>query len=95
VPGMTSLDKAAAEVEAEQVFLQLLDRLTGQGRNVSDKASARNYAPLVFASEPEARKRFRRAQFESAMQRLFAANKIIVETYGPRSRGWTRLGRRP
>jgi RecA-family ATPase len=95
VPGMTSLDKATAELEAEQMFLQLLDRLTEQGRKVSDKASANNYAPIVFAGEPEARKRFRKVQFEGAMQRLFAANKIIVEAYGPPSRGWTRLGRRP
>jgi hypothetical protein len=40
-------------------------------------------------------KRISRAAFEDAMNRLFAANKIHVEDYGPPSKGWSRLAAGP
>ena len=91
-PGQGTLEKAAAERKAEELFLTLLSRFNGQGRNTSDKPAARNYAPVVFSKEGEAKKSsLRKTDFEAAMRRLFAAEKIAVQSYGPASRGWSRL----
>jgi RecA-family ATPase len=54
MPGMTSLDRAAQEAKADDVFLHLLVRFTKQGRIVGDKRGT-SYAPALFAREPEAR----------------------------------------
>jgi hypothetical protein len=50
LPGMSSLDQAAREAKAEEVFLDLLRSFTGQNRYVSDKTSPA-YAPALFAKE--------------------------------------------
>ena len=93
VGGISNLDKLAAEQAAEHLFLNLLNRFTAQGRNLSDRPSANNYAPKMMAQEEEARDRgFRKIHFEAAMRALFAADKIRVETYGPRSKIASRLG---
>jgi hypothetical protein len=47
---MSSLDQAAREAKAEEVFLDLLRSFTGQNRYVSDKTSPA-YAPALFAKE--------------------------------------------
>jgi RecA-family ATPase len=88
----SSLDRLARDNSADETFLTLLQRFTGQGRNVSDKPTSNNYAPVLFAKENEARqKSHRKADFEGAMRRLFAANKIHVADYGRPSRGFSRL----
>ena len=87
-----NLDRLAAEQEAEHVFLNLLHRFRGQGRNLSEKPNANNYAPALLAKEKDARDLgIRKAAFEVAMRSLFAADKIHVETYGPPSKATTRL----
>ena len=92
VGGVTNLEKLAAEQAARHLFLNLLNQFTSQGRNVSDKPSANNYAPVAFAREKAAREAgIRKAAFELAMRELFAADKIRVETYGQPSRGWSKL----
>jgi RecA-family ATPase len=92
VGGIGSVDKMAKEQTADQLFTALLDRFNGQGRNVSEKATAKNYAPTVFGKEAEAKKYgLRKADFEAAMRRLFDASQIAVEPYGPPCRGTTRL----
>lgn len=84
-----SLDQLAAEQKADTVFCALLDRYNAQNRNVSDKRNANNYAPTLFAHEPET-KGIRRKTMEEAMRRLFSTDKIKMENYG---RGWQRLVR--
>jgi RecA-family ATPase len=85
-PGEGSLEKAAADAEAENVFLEILTRFNGQGRNVSHKKAAPNYAPGEFASEPEAKaSKASKSILADAMSRLFAANKIHAVEYGRRS----------
>jgi DNA polymerase len=84
-------EKTAAEAQADTVFLELLDRLTAQGRNVSASANSMNYAPKLFASQGTG---ISRKQFEGAMQRLFNANKIRIEKYGPPSKAFMRIVRR-
>jgi hypothetical protein len=90
---MSNLDKVARVAEADRVFIDLLKRFLGAGRNVSDKSSSPNYAPKAFAKEAEAKKtNLRSAELEDAMRRLFAAEKIIVQTYGRPSNPHQRIG---
>ena len=85
--GVSDLDKAARTAKAEDVFMELLRRFSGQSRNVSDKATAPNYAPTAFAKEEDAKKhRFKKPQMEQAMRDLFRTNRIRVEDYGRPSR---------
>ena len=92
------IDKRAAASVAEALFLSLLQRFERQDRNVSDKPTAPNYAPTMFAREPEAKeKRLKKAAFTSAMGALFNAGKIHLETYGRAARPAQKLavGPRP
>jgi RecA-family ATPase len=92
VGGVSNLEKLAAEQKADQLFLALLDRFNGQGRNTSERSSANNYAPTLFAKESEAKELgIKKAGFEDAMRRLFAADKIRLEPYGAPSKGTARL----
>ena len=95
VAGGSSLEKLAADQNAEQLFLTLLDRFNRQGRNTCEKPSAPTYAPTLFTKESEAREAgIRKADFEGAMSRLFAAEKICLERYGSPSRATSRLVRK-
>ena len=89
------LDQAAANAAANDLFLTLLDRFARNGQHVSEKPSANNYAPTVFAAEPEAKaKHITKPAFEDAMRRLFAAEQIALEPYGPPSRDYRCIVRR-
>jgi RecA-family ATPase len=80
--GAPSEQMAAAEQAAESLFMQLLARLTLEGRTVSDSAGSK-YAPLLFAREPEAKAaRIGKETLAAAMRRLFKKNRIRVETSG-------------
>jgi RecA-family ATPase len=81
VPGTGSLERMAQDQADNELFLTLLDQFEKQGRNASDNASAKNYAPLKFSLDPRA-KSTSKARFAAAMNRLFAANKIRVASYG-------------
>jgi len=90
--GVSSLEKIAKETSADNAFLDLLKRFAVEGRNVSHHPTSNAYAPTVLAKEAEAIKhRLRKADFEAAMRRLFAGNKIHVETYGRPSHQHQRL----
>src|SRR5262249_19005872 len=52
--GISNLDKLAREQKAEETFLALLARYDREGRNVSEKRSAHNYAPASFCKEQDA-----------------------------------------
>jgi len=65
---------------AETVFLALLKRFTSEGRRLSHKPNAANYAPTLFAMQPD-REGFRKADFNRAMQALFAQTTIGIGTY--------------
>jgi RecA-family ATPase len=86
VNGPTGFSKLAAEQKTEEVFLANLKRRNTQFRTVSDKPGV-NYAPSVFAKEPETiAAGIKKKQLEAAMERLFQAGKIRVDTSGPPSR---------
>jgi RecA-family ATPase len=95
VTGLSSLDKMARERKADDLFMQLLNRSAGQGRNVSDKEKAHSYAPRRFAAEAEAKaESLTVRELAQAMERLFQTSKIHVVQYGSPSRGWARLERK-
>jgi RecA-family ATPase len=90
--GVSDLDKAARTSKAEDVFMELLRRFSGQKRNVSDKPTAPNYGPTAFAKEDEAKKyRLKKLDLEQAMRALFKADKITIEEYGRPSRPYRNL----
>jgi len=94
--GMSSLEVAVAEKTADEIFLKLLTRFTQNGQNVSHKNQPANYAPRLFAKEPEAKNLPRaKTALEEAMQRLFREQKIHVETYGRHSYERLAMGAKP
>ena len=87
-----SLERLAEDQKVDHRFLDLLGQFYGQDRNLSDKPTAHAYAPKVFSEQKgKDGKRISKRHFEGAMERLFEANKIHIENYGPASRGRTRL----
>jgi RecA-family ATPase len=91
LPGITSLDRAAQELKAEEVFIDLLRAFTNQNRHVSDKAGSA-YAPALFAREPLAKAAgLTNKALAAAMSRLFAAVKIWNEPCGRPSRPQYRI----
>lgn len=86
-----STDSQIVEQRAEQVFLDLLDRFTRQGRNVTDKKGT-TYAPACFAKEKEATsEKLNKKALAEAMLRLFEGRKIRVVTEGPPSKPRSRI----
>jgi RecA-family ATPase len=91
LPGVTSLDKAAQEARADDVFIALLQRFARENRNVG-VTKGTTYAPALFAREEEAKKAgVRSKDFDAAMLRLLKAGKIMNEPYGKPSRPHYRL----
>jgi RecA-family ATPase len=93
VAGISSMEKLAAEQKADDLFLELLDEFQGQGRNVSYAKNAHNYAPTMFGKDPKAKAPGMRQALADAMERLFAAKRIKVETYGRSSHPHSRITR--
>src|SRR5262249_54428776 len=89
VPGVGSLEKAAKDHKDDELFLAQLDQFEAQGRHVSARVNANNYAPTMFSKATATSK----ARFADAMQRLFTANKIHVATYGKPSRQYCKIAR--
>jgi len=77
------------EAEAEELFLQLLSKVTKQGMHVSPYRS-NSYAPTVFAKLP-ASQGIGKAALEGAMLRLLDNGKIRNEAHGPPSKQRHRL----
>src|SRR5262245_13846629 len=80
-------DKAAWERQAEEVFMEILNRITRTGDEASPKETSHNYAPNKFAKQPEAKAaRMTKPELAAAMVRLFEKNYIQAETSGPPSK---------
>jgi RecA-family ATPase len=91
--GEQTPEKTAADQKAEYVFLQLLDKFTARGANVSPN-SGPTYAPAKFAEEREAKTaRVSKAALKAAMNRLLDTDRIRTEPFGRDSRGSRRLVR--
>jgi RecA-family ATPase len=76
----------------DDVFLALLDAVTAEGQNVSDKSRAGNYAPTLFMKRPaKDRGDYKKPDFDRAMQSLLKSRKIKIVSYGPASKGNQKL----
>lgn len=84
--------QAAANTTADQRYLECLDATNAQGRHVCP-AKGRGYAPKAFTEMPQANGMTVRA-FQQAQERLFATGAIVVEPYGPPSKGTKRIARK-
>jgi RecA-family ATPase len=71
------LERKMREGAADQAFLDALDRLTAQRRHTSAGKSAQNYAPKLMV-EAGVSGDYSKAELERAMQRLFAAGRILA-----------------
>jgi RecA-family ATPase len=83
------LQQMVAQSKAEDVFLRLLVERNAQGRWVTPNKAA-GYAPKELAAMPGA-ENFTAAAFARSMERLFAADRILVETFGPPSKQRQRI----
>lgn len=81
------------EHEIDQIFLDLLDQFTREGRNVTTKKGT-SYAPSEFANHVDA-KGVSNLAFRRSMDRLLAAKKIENVEEGSPSRRRSRLVRTP
>jgi RecA-family ATPase len=79
-PGLTSSTVLADALDADRTFLAILSRCWEQGVYVTHSPNAGNFAPKVFAKQPD-RNGFSAKEFDRAMQRLIADNVIRVESY--------------
>jgi hypothetical protein len=75
------MDAAERANKADEVFIALLKRWTEQGRKVSANPNPNNYAPTIFAKQPEA-VGLTKDDFRMAMERLLKEklieNRIIA-----------------
>jgi RecA-family ATPase len=93
-PSPSPPEVAAAQAAAFELFLELLDKFTREGGNVSGNETARNYAPRLFAKTKEARQaKIGERQLRDALSRLIEADRIRAEPYGAPSDGTKRLVR--
>src|SRR5262249_44557535 len=94
IDGVT-LDRAAQEARAEDVFLELLRRFTTENRLVSSSLGP-TYAPAAFGKEDGARKAgVSITSLAAAMRRLCSAEKIYNEPHGKASRERFHLAIKP
>ena len=72
-------ERAAADRKAEEVFLQLLRKYVGQGKNASVNRGP-THAPSLFAGEKEAKlAKVGKVHLQAAMSRLLDAGKIVSQ----------------
>jgi RecA-family ATPase len=92
----TTLDKAARDQQAEEIYLIVLKKLIDQRQDLGLSKNASNYAPAMIAKHPLAAG-FRKAELEEAQQRLFDRDAIHIKTVGPPSkeRKYLAIGRAP
>ena len=82
--------RAAAESKVDDLFLQLLDKATAQGRPVRPN-SGPGYAPATFQADPDAGG-IKSVAFRAAMDRLFKAGQITTKENSRGSKYLDRAG---
>ena len=87
--GKPSIGSALVQARHERIFVEVLEKMTDQGRDLSPSPSV-SYAPKLIAADPGA-KGISKKDLESAMARLLHAGRIKIETIGPKSRTTKRL----
>lgn len=79
------------DTACEAKFVELLIKVGAAGDYVhNSRNDPGRYAPMVFAQRPDG-KHYSQAEYLRAMGRLFATERLIMEPFGPPSRGKRRL----
>jgi RecA-family ATPase len=88
---VTMADGAARIEMIDNRFMDLLARFTREGRSVSSRVRADNYAPKLFSVDIDA-EGVTAEEFAAAMHRLSKTALVRLEVpYGYASRGWARI----
>jgi RecA-family ATPase len=90
-PAPTSLEKLSQGEKAKTIFLAILERYNRQDIPASATSTARNFAPNIFADEPEAKalhpkRGTRKHLLREAMNHLLAEEDQISQGSGPLSK---------
>lgn len=85
VAGQSTLEKLAREQKIDGAFIDVLGKLTRQNRPVSPSAHASNYAPKIIAGHPDG-KAYTQRDYKGALERLLAADRIHIASFGPPSK---------
>jgi len=75
VGGMSTIEKAAYEANAEEAFLAVMRKMLGRGVDLSPAHTSHSYAPTVASREPEAKGLTKRALADT-MERLLNAGRV-------------------
>jgi RecA-family ATPase len=86
----TTVERAAREQHVDQSFMAALRRLLGQNQDIAPGKTSTNSAVKLMRGSTET-KGIRNDELFDAQQRLLDANVIVIEAYGPPSRGQKRL----
>jgi RecA-family ATPase len=87
-----SLEAMAANQKADELFLRLVGQTNERKEKVSSEIGAHKYAPTVFAGNAEAKAaRITKNDLKASMERLFKADRIHLEQYGPKCRDTWKL----
>ena len=92
VRGPSRIETISRKTEIENTFLVLLDKATEQGRPLSPSKNAGNFAPKIFADQPD-RKGFDAKEFRFAMEVLLTNGRIEMVPYGAPSKNMFKLQR--
>jgi RecA-family ATPase len=84
-----SLEKIARDTNDDDRFLELLAKYDGQGRKMSHKVAANDYAPRVFAVEKNGQPQAIRARNGTPIRGQ--ENPCPIQSYGPPSKQMSRL----
>jgi RecA-family ATPase len=85
-PAPVGFAASAKQAKADRVFLLLFDKITAQGRPLSETKQSPRYAPKLMARDAD-HEGLTMRDFAAAMQRAFDKNVIRVEPYGKPSDG--------
>ena len=83
--GQSTLEKLARDQKVDETFLDVLGKLIKQNRPVSPSTHASNYGPKVIADHPDG-KAYTQRDYRAALERLLAANRIHIASFGPPSK---------
>jgi RecA-family ATPase len=83
--GQSTLEKLARDQKIDDAFLDVLGKLIKQNRPVSPSAHASNYGPKVIAGHPSG-KAYTQRDYQAALERLLAADRVHIDSFGPRSK---------
>ena len=83
--GQSALEKLARDQKVDETFLDVLGKLVKQNRPANPSADASNYGPKVIADHPDG-KAYTQRDYRAALERLLAANRVHIASFGPRSK---------